>query len=293
MSLTPNLRRAAVGAASLVIIALLCALYLADLTGMGMAGPDEPRYAAIGQAMAQSGDWITPRLWGAPWFEKPALLYWMTAAGFRAGLGVDLAPRLPVALLSLVFLAFFHTRIRHEWDARAANISTAMLATSAGWLTYSHVAVTDLPLAVFFTAALLFSLPWIARGDRTAVTRAAACLGLAVLAKGLVPLVLFVPVFFFPVAAGGWRRITDWFRPAPLLAFSLVTLPWYVLCTLRNGNQFLRVFFIEQQFERFSTAALQHVQPWWYYVPIALLLLYPWFPLALTAAPSCGRGSFR
>ena len=68
-------------------IGLLGALYLADLTGMGIVGPDEPRYAAIGRAMAQTGDWVTPRLWGMPWFEKPALLYWMTATGFTAGLG--------------------------------------------------------------------------------------------------------------------------------------------------------------------------------------------------------------
>ena len=78
----PILRRLAV----LLAVGLLFALYLADLTGMGMYGPDEPRYADVGRAMAQSGDWVTPRLWGQPWFEKPALLYWMTAAGFRTGL---------------------------------------------------------------------------------------------------------------------------------------------------------------------------------------------------------------
>ena len=60
-------------------------LYFFGLTRVGMLGPDEPRYAAIGRAMAQSGDWITPRLWGHPWFEKPALLYWMTGAAFQAG----------------------------------------------------------------------------------------------------------------------------------------------------------------------------------------------------------------
>src|ERR1700733_3690438 len=93
--------------AFVAMIGLICALYLADLTGMGLVSADEPRYAAIGQAMARSGDWVTPRLWGQPWFEKPALLYWMTAAAFRLGLGEDLAPRLPVALLSVAFLIFF------------------------------------------------------------------------------------------------------------------------------------------------------------------------------------------
>ena len=241
---------------------------------MGMVGPDEPRYADVGRAMAQSGDWITPRLWGAPWFEKPALLYWMTATGFRLGLGPDLAPRLPVALLCVLFLAFFWWRLKLEWDERTAFFATAMLASSAGWLAYSHVAVTDLPLAAFFSAAVLLSLPWLSRGDRRTLPAAAACLGFAALAKGLVPLVLFLPVLAF-----GRKRLRDWFRPGPLLAFLICALPWYILCTIRNGPEFLRVFFVEQQLARFGSAALQHVQPWWFYVPMLLVLLYPWFPL--------------
>ncbi len=263
----------------LLALGIVCALYLADLTGMGMYGPDEPRYAAVGRAMAATGDLVTPLLWGRPWFEKPALLYWMTAAGFRLGLGPDLAPRLPVAILSLLFLAFFWRRLAMEWDRRAATYATAMLATSAGWLAYSHVAVTDLPLSVFFSAAVLLSLPWIARRDCAGLTPAAACLGLAMLAKGLVPIVLFLPVF-----AAGWKRLRDWLRPGPLLAFSICALPWYVLCTVRNGAEFIRVFFFEQQFGRFHSAALQHVQPWWFYFPALLVLLYPWFPLLFRPA---------
>ena len=155
-----------------------------------------------------------------------------------------------------------------------ASCSTAMLAASAGWLAYSHVAVTDLPVAAFFSAAVMLSMPWIARQERQLLPVAAACLGLATMAKQLVPLVLFLPIL-----AIGWRRWRDWLRPAPLVAFAVCALPWYILCTLRNGSEAPRVLFIQQAFSRFSSAALQHVQPWWFYFPILLLLLYPWFPL--------------
>src|SRR5215831_10975389 len=129
-----------------------------------MLGPDEPRYAWIGRAMAHTGDWITPRLWGQPWFEKPALLYWMTGAAFRLGVNEDLAPRLPIALTSVAFLVFFYWILQREFGGTAAAYSTAILATSAAWLAYSHIGVTDLPLAATFSAAMLLSLTWLERG---------------------------------------------------------------------------------------------------------------------------------
>src|SRR3954452_20994550 len=109
---------------------LIYFLFFFHLTATGMLGPDEPRYAAIGRAMARSGDWITPRLWGQPWFEKPALLYWMTAAGFRMGLGPELAPRLPVALASIAFLVLYWWLLRGEFGCRAAWMATLILGTS-------------------------------------------------------------------------------------------------------------------------------------------------------------------
>ena len=124
--------------------------------------------------MAQTGDWVTPRLWGKPWFEKPPLLYWMTAAGFKAGLDQDLAPRLPVALVSVGFLIYFFIALRREFDERVAFYATAILATSAGWLAFSHVAVTDLPMSAAFAAAMLIAMrgPLAdARGNRAATVR--------------------------------------------------------------------------------------------------------------------------
>ena len=252
---------------------------------MGMYSTDEPRYADIGRAMARTGDWITPRLWGQPWFEKPPLLYWMTAAGFRAGLGTDLAPRLPMALVSVAFLAFFWWRLRDLWDERVAACATAILATTGGWLAYSHVAVTDLPVAVFFTTAVLLSLAREGREPHRAV--AAASLGLAVLSKSVPPLVLFTPVLFFD--RRNWKR---WFASWPILVFAAVALPWHILATIRNGWDLPYVLFIEQQFGRFLNSSRQHQQHWWFYVPVFLGLLFPWFtllPLAFRRASADRR----
>jgi 4-amino-4-deoxy-L-arabinose transferase-like glycosyltransferase len=284
-------------------------LYFCGLSTTGLLGPDEPRYAAVAREMARSADWVTPRLWGEPWFEKPPLLYWMTAFGFRLGLGPEVAPRLPVATLALAFLGFYWWILRREFGTRPAWYAVLILGTTAGWAGFSQTGVTDMPLSVTFSAAMLLALPWIAQGDRRALPFTGALLGLAVLAKGLVPLVLALPLLFGAVrkwrpsaaagpdesgpgpaakTAGATSLLPEWlgrrrdlFVAAPFL---IIALPWYVLCYARNGRRFLDVFFWQQQFGRFTSPALQHSQPWWFYIPVLLAGLLPWTPLAALMA---------
>ena len=257
-----------------LLIPLAYVLYFHALGATGLLGPDEPRYASVAREMARSGDWITPRLWGQPWFEKPALLYWMTAAAYRAGLGADLAPRLPVALVSVAFLFFFGYRLGREFNPRTGWFGAVLLGTGGGWLGYSAIGVTDIPMAAFFSAAMLLTLPWVARRDARLLPAAAALLGIAVLAKGLVPLVLTLPVLWI-----GRRRWRDLVRPAVPASFLATALPWYLLCYLRNGRLFLDKFIWEHHFGRFASDALLHAQPWWFYVPVLLAALLPWTPL--------------
>jgi 4-amino-4-deoxy-L-arabinose transferase-like glycosyltransferase len=257
-------------------LAALCVyfLYFFHLTAAGMLGPDEPRYAAIGREMARSGDWITPRLWGQPWFEKPALLYWMTGAACRLGLGDDLAPRLPVALLSVAFLGLYFWTMRREFGGRAACFATLILATSAGWVGLSQAGVPDIPMAAAFSAAVLLSLPWARTGDRGQLPYASAALGLAVLAKGLVPLLLILPLLWT-----ARRRWPDLLQPLVWGPFLVVVAPWYVACFVRNGMPFLDQLFWQHHLQRFFSASLQHSQPWWFYFPILLAGVFPWTPL--------------
>lgn len=237
-----------------------------------MLGPDEPRYAAIGREMAESGDWVTPRLWGEPWFEKPALLYWMTAAGFKSGLGEDLAPRLPVAAMSVAFLVFYGLWLRREFGGAAAWYATLMLGTGAGWIAFSHLGVTDLPLTVTFSAAMLLCFPLITSGDRRIVVPAGILFGLAVLAKGLVPVPLAMPLVWF-----GRKR---WKELLGVAGVALLTAaPWYVLCTIRNGTALLEELIGRHTLERFYSESLQHVQPFWFYAPVLLAGIVPWTPV--------------
>lgn len=252
-------------------------LYFFGLSAAGVIGPDEPRYASIGHAMARTGDWITPRLWGAPWFEKPALLYWMTAAGFRAGLPPGLAPRLPVALFSVAFLVLFWFRLSRHFGCYIAWMATLILATSAGWCLYSETGVTDIPLSAAFSAAMLLALPWISKRETRLLPLSAALFGLAVLAKGPVALVLAAPL------ALRWRNLLDWLHPRVLLPFLVVAAPWYILCYRANGAAFVTDFFWKHNIGRFTSPELQHGQPFWFYLPVLAVLFLPWTPLLITS----------
>jgi 4-amino-4-deoxy-L-arabinose transferase-like glycosyltransferase len=223
--------------------------------------------------MAWSGDWVTPRLWGQPWFEKSPLLYWMSATGYRMGWGPELAPRLPVALLAVAFLAFYWWLLQREFGCLAASMATWILGTGAAWIGFGFAGVTDLPLAATFSAAMLLALPWIGRRDRKWLPLTAALLGVALLGKYGVAAVLAAPL------AVRWRNLPDLLRPRVVGVFLFVAAPWYLLCYMRNGSAFVKVAW-EHQFGRFTTGALGHAQPWWYYLPVLAGLLLPWTPLA-------------
>jgi 4-amino-4-deoxy-L-arabinose transferase-like glycosyltransferase len=250
--------------------------------------PDEPRYIAIGRAMAASGDWIMPRLWGSPWFEKPPLVYWLTALGATAGLPPDLSGRLPVALLSLLFLVAYFALLYRQFGFRPAAVTTLLLSTSAGWMAYSSLALTDLPMAAFFSLAVLLLMPFVTKGEfpdseqRWRMAAAGAAIGLAALGKGLVPVVLILPALWF------CRRALRqaWIGVAMFLA---IAAPWFLAVYRQAGWSFFEEIFLKQHLARLYSPAIEHVQPFYYYLPVLLLALFPWTPLLLLLAPELRR----
>jgi 4-amino-4-deoxy-L-arabinose transferase-like glycosyltransferase len=259
------------------------ALYFWGMAERGLIGPDEPRYASVAHEMAVSGDWVTPRLQAQPWFEKPALLYWLGAAAESLGLGGDRATRWPVALLSALFLLYFYRSLSDAFGAKPAACASMILATSAGWVAFSQAGIFDMPLTVTLGTALLALLPWIEDPAQNAPRRHlifGAFLGLSVLAKGLVGPVLAVLALAPLLADAAFRsKAAGLIRsPAPA-AFLLVSVPWYALCYFANGPVFLEEFIWKHHFERFVSDSLRHVQPFWFFAPVVLAGLLPWTPL--------------
>src|SRR5690348_17217648 len=140
------------------LLALAAAAFITFIYGLGrlaLLGPDEPRYAEIAREMFASGDWISPRLCGCLWFEKPALVYWMSALGYRTFGVNEFAARLPVAAAALLTVLLLFVVVQRLVSPRMAWISALVLLTSGMFIGYAHVAAPDMPLAATMTLALL------------------------------------------------------------------------------------------------------------------------------------------
>src|SRR5262249_62280281 len=116
------------------VLALLSyALFFYGLGSIGLVGPDEPRYAAIAREMVLTGDYITPRLYGMPWFEKPPLMYWLAALGYKL-FGINEAgARFPSAFAAALCVFFVFWCGRRLWNRATGFIAALVLATSVGW----------------------------------------------------------------------------------------------------------------------------------------------------------------
>ncbi len=278
---------------AVLILATLYVCYFSHLGAIGFVGPDEPRYAWIARDMAETGDWVTPRLYGKPWFEKPVLYYWGAALCFKLFGVSEAAARLPSAisaLLATLALAWLALRL---YGAETARWLLLLLPTTVGMIGFSHAAATDMPFSAMLTMAMVCAFvvlgltqnehtPILPRTPWLALILFGFFLGLAVLAKGPVAIILSGgAIFFWALFTKRWRDAFRLFHPVAIAFFCLTALPWYILCARRNPD-FFRIFFIEHNFKRFLTPEFQHIQPFWYYGPILLIALVPWTPIFLS-----------
>ncbi|MFY9571837.1 MAG: glycosyltransferase family 39 protein [Blastocatellia bacterium] len=273
------------------LIAILAASAFAFFFGLGVLGflgPDEPRYAEVAREMFASGDFVSTRLCGCLWFEKPVLLYWMSTAGYSLFGVNEFAARLPsavVALLTVGFLFFALQRLGLRSIALAASL---VLATSGIFIAYARVATPDMILTGTVTAALLSGLLSTTTSGRARSIYWAALfffMGLAVLAKGLVGLVLVLTILGIHLSLIGRlssMRLRDWL--IGFIVFLVVAGTWYVPVTMRHGWAFIEEFFIRHHFERYTSNEFGHPQPVYFFPLVALAGSAPWTFFLVPAA---------
>jgi len=266
------------------LAAALVAVTLAvGLLGLGrpLANPDEGRYSEISREMVASGDWVTPRLNGIKYFEKPPLQYWATAVAFELFGEHEWSARLYVwlaGLASLAFAGFAAARLAGNDTGLATML---VLAASPYFMALAGIVTLDMGLTLWtsatFFAFLLSEEAGASPGaQRRWMLAAWAAMALAVLSKGLVGIVFAGAAVFFAMLlrrdAGILRRMHwGW----GLVIFLAIAAPWFIAVSAANP-EFARFFFIHEHFERFLTHEHRRVQPAWFFLPIVLAAFLPW-----------------
>ena len=278
-------------------------VWFANLGERKLQHPDEGRYAEIAREMTVTGNWITPRLDGIKYFEKPPLQYWATAATFEAlGLG-EASARLSTAAAGFLTVLAIGATAAAIATPSAGLLAGAVLAGTVWHFGIAHILTLDAMLSWWLAIALCAFL----LAQRDALSRRArmgwmlvawAATALGVLTKGVVaiaiPACTLVVYSLATRDAGPWKRLH---LGKGLVLMLAITAPWFVLVSLRNP-EFPRFFFIHEHVERFLTTEHHRAGPWWYFLPMVVVGLLPWtgvFVARLGAAwrdGAAGPGAF-
>lgn len=285
----PGSSQAAISSWLLGALVLVVVVRLVSLALVPLADTTEARYADIARRMAELNDWVTP--WftdDVPFWGKPPLYTWMSAAGIEV-LGLnEFAVRLPHLLAGiLVAWLVWQWRRDHGEGRREAWLSVVLLAGSALYFLSSGAVMTDMALLVGLVLAMRGF--WLALHGEAAVARREAWLmfaGLAVglLAKGPIALVMAgVPMIAWAVIN---RRFVEAARALPLVRGCLLmlalALPWYLLAERRTPG-FLDYFLVGEHWRRFTVPGWDgdrygnaHLEPRGMIWPFLLKACLPW-----------------
>ena len=278
----------------LVTLLLGLVLFVWQLGSTGLVDETPPLFAAAARAMAETGDWLVPRVNGLPRYDKPPLVYWLMGLGYALPgqswwnpLGTW-AARLPSSLATVaVMLALADTVLRWPQPKAVGGGITALTAALAFALSplvllWGRIAVSD---ALFTaTVALSLLLAWRSYADPAGSWWPAwAVLGLAVLTKGPVAVVLMgMTLLAFGWLQGDLGGLVSRLRVVPgLLLTALVAVPWYALALAVEGRPFWDSFFGYHNLQRFTSVVNNHLQPWWFFLPVLVIASLPATPLLL------------
>lgn len=268
----------------LLLFAVFVVVWFSNLEYRKLVLTDEGRYAEIPREMVASGDWLTPRLNGIKYFEKPPLQYWVTATAYGVFGEHHWTARLWPALSGLLGVLLVYYGGRRLFGPAAGFFSALALGGSAGYIAVGHLNALDMGLTFFMTGALIAFLLGqrdgaSAESRRRWVLCAWACAAFAVLSKGLIGIVLpaaTLAIYVLLERDYGLLRRLHW--GSGVTIFMAIAAPWFVLVQLANP-EFARFFFIHEHFERFLTTVHRRVEPWWFFFPILAVGMLPWVTL--------------
>ena len=264
-----------------LVACLFLVLWFGALDEREFFHPDEGRYAEIPREMVASGDWITPRLNGLKYFEKPVLQYWITAVSYLVLGEEEFVARLWPALAGFLTLFLVYRMGRRLAGVRAGVLAAAALATTFQFFVFSQIVTLDMGLSFFLTLALYGfvasqDVRAIPTRQRNSAVLMWAAMALAVLSKGLVGVVLPALVLIaYIVIERDWKLLGRLHWGIGIPVFLSIALPWFIWVQVRNP-EFFQFFFIREHFGRYALDEHRRAGGWYYFLAMLLLGSLPW-----------------
>jgi len=297
-----------------VLLSLGLGLIYFSMSGLRpLAHPDEGRYAEIPREMVATGDWVTPRLNGVLYFEKPPFFYWLTALAIKAGGMGEAALRFwPAALGLLGCLAVYATG-RRIYDRATGILSAIVLGTSLLYFALSQIVLLDMAVSVFIAGALCFFILGVREPPgRTRLSLMLGfylCMAVATLTKGLIGLAIpGAIIFLWTLFLWRWKAIFPLYLSLGIPVFLLVAVPWHVLAARatpaqensagffssdKDGQGFLWYYFMRQQVLRYLTSVDRREEPFWYFFVVLPAGFFPWVTFLPQAVKNAFSGGWR
>lgn len=252
-------------------------LFMLGNWAIAVTDPVESNYTLTAMEMLQSGDYVSPRIYGNYWYDKPAFFYWELIAAYKLFGINEFAARFFPGLFGVVGLWMTYGFAKWLYDRKTGLMAAGILGTCFEYWLLSKTIITDLTLFVFFNAVLVFFFAAYTTGKRNLYYLCYLFAGLATLDKG--PIGLLLPGFVLTVFLCIRRDFKEFLYlrlPTGLILYVLVAGSWYYMMYTIHGMEFIDNFLGVHNFLRATQSEHPRWDVWWYYLMIFFLGCLPW-----------------
>ncbi|WP_341704964.1 glycosyltransferase family 39 protein [Ferrovibrio sp.] len=273
-------RAAAIATAAFWIVIVAAGLWARPLMPI-----DETRYVTVAWEMHLADHWLVPLLNGEAYHHKPPLLFWTIRLGWLVFGVSETWARLVAPLYGLAALGLTAWLGRLLWPGmagrQAGNVAPLLLLSGAWWMLFATLTFFDLLMACFAVLGWIGLVLHLHYGRRwIGILLTGLAIGLGVLGKGPVILVYILPV---AVLAPLWARAdrrpgwTGWYLGllASIAIGAGIGLAWALPAAEAGGEVYKQALLWGQTAGRVRDS-FAHRHPFWWYLPLLPLLLFPW-----------------
>lgn len=260
-------------------------LVIVSLNGRSYIPIDETRYITVAWNMWLNGDYLVPFLNGNAYSHKPPLLFWLVNLGWKIFGVNDWWPRLVPSLFALASVFITRNIAGRLWPENTAlkNSTSLILISSGLWVFFSTALMFDMLIAFFTVLGILGLLIALQAQKTIQMFKGWAIFTLAIggglLAKGPAIFLQLLPI---ALLASWWntaKRLNarNWYLPLSyaVLGGTIIALMWAIPAGIHGGSEYQHAIFWGQTADRMIDS-FAHKRPFWWYLPILPLLLFPW-----------------